>query len=570
MSIMRLKTMRYMCLCFVLSYSCFISCKLKVPIKEMSLAKSAISTANEVKAKKYAPEELNKAKEQLFKCHESVNTDDVKTAKERAVEAKMFADAAIEKSLPPLTSDLLAEARKVYDEADLAFAEKYEQEAFNLADDNIREAETMIINKKLYDAYLKLKEAIHNGTYAKNKALENIPELNKNIAKLLKDTEDLKSKGGVEFAPLEIEAINSKLEAAKSSLDQKNIKDAFYKISEADKDLQIAVLKTKMGHAAKMLKTAEIELARVKESELRQYVMKDIERASLLITEGKELFDGKSYSDSSKKSQEALELISSIWIDIKKKEDEIQLAEEKERERQRIEAQERELKKKEMQKRVSHKEYVVKLNPKKRDCLWRIAYYVYKNARLWPLIYMANRDMIKDPDLIFPGQKFDIPPIPERGEGGKQGDREDVAIREKPAEVSVEPTEEEKGGGIDAKEGPTGVPVESIEEDKMEDSAKGEGLGEESVESIEEGKVGKSVIGEAPTGASVESTEEEKVKEPAIGEDPTGIPVEPIQDEKMKNPAIKNDSPHATEKFNKEGMNSEADTNDESQGAFIE
>ncbi len=38
--------------------------------------------------------------------------------------------------------------------------------------------------------------------------------------------------------------------------------------------------------------------------------------------------------------------------------------------------------------------------------------YVYKDARLWPLIYVANKDHIKDPDLIFPGQKLVIPAIP--------------------------------------------------------------------------------------------------------------------------------------------------------------
>jgi len=62
----------------------------------------------------------------------------------------------------------------------------------------------------------------------------------------------------------------------------------------------------------------------------------------------------------------------------------------------------------------SVKEYVVKFNPKKRDCLWRISLYVYRDARLWPLIYVANRDKIKDPDLIFPGQKFVIPPVPRK------------------------------------------------------------------------------------------------------------------------------------------------------------
>lgn len=45
------------------------------------------------------------------------------------------------------------------------------------------------------------------------------------------------------------------------------------------------------------------------------------------------------------------------------------------------------------------------------DCLWMIASYIsiYGKARDWPKIYEANKDKIKDPDLIFPGQEFTIP-----------------------------------------------------------------------------------------------------------------------------------------------------------------
>ncbi|MGB2959488.1 MAG: LysM peptidoglycan-binding domain-containing protein [Bacteroidota bacterium] len=46
-----------------------------------------------------------------------------------------------------------------------------------------------------------------------------------------------------------------------------------------------------------------------------------------------------------------------------------------------------------------------------RDCLWNIAKKpdIYDNAWLWPRIWQGNRDQIKDPDLIYPGQKLTIP-----------------------------------------------------------------------------------------------------------------------------------------------------------------
>jgi len=49
--------------------------------------------------------------------------------------------------------------------------------------------------------------------------------------------------------------------------------------------------------------------------------------------------------------------------------------------------------------------YVVK----KGDSLWRIAGKVYGNPLKWPRIYRANKDKIKNPHRIYPGQEFVIP-----------------------------------------------------------------------------------------------------------------------------------------------------------------
>lgn len=56
--------------------------------------------------------------------------------------------------------------------------------------------------------------------------------------------------------------------------------------------------------------------------------------------------------------------------------------------------------------------YLVRLDPRKRDCLWRIAGYpeIYGDPWMWKKLYEANRDLIKDPNLIYPGQKLFIPP----------------------------------------------------------------------------------------------------------------------------------------------------------------
>jgi nucleoid-associated protein YgaU len=45
----------------------------------------------------------------------------------------------------------------------------------------------------------------------------------------------------------------------------------------------------------------------------------------------------------------------------------------------------------------------------KGDSLSKIAKREYGDAQQWRKIYEANRDLIANPDLIYPGQVFRIP-----------------------------------------------------------------------------------------------------------------------------------------------------------------
>ena len=48
---------------------------------------------------------------------------------------------------------------------------------------------------------------------------------------------------------------------------------------------------------------------------------------------------------------------------------------------------------------------------KKGDNLWKIATKHYGNGSKYPVIFEANKPMLKDPDLIYPGQMLRIPPM---------------------------------------------------------------------------------------------------------------------------------------------------------------
>jgi nucleoid-associated protein YgaU len=69
----------------------------------------------------------------------------------------------------------------------------------------------------------------------------------------------------------------------------------------------------------------------------------------------------------------------------------------------------------------------------KGDCLWRIAQKPehYGNGFAWPIIYQANRDQIKNADLIYPNQTFKIPNLTEE----EKSKYEKLKMNYKPAPV---------------------------------------------------------------------------------------------------------------------------------------
>ncbi len=69
----------------------------------------------------------------------------------------------------------------------------------------------------------------------------------------------------------------------------------------------------------------------------------------------------------------------------------------------------------------------------KGDHLWGIAKKQehYGNPFAWPVIYQANRDQIKNPDLIYPNQTFKIPNLTEE----EKSKYEKLRVNYKPAPV---------------------------------------------------------------------------------------------------------------------------------------
>jgi len=453
-----------------------VSCRLKVPLKEMSLAKSAITRAGEVKADKYAPDDLKRAKEFLSLSHADIKKEDTSKAEENAKKSLAYGTDAINKSLPLLSKDTLDEAKKLIADAERMNAERYASSDFSDARSKAGEAEKLHGDKSFWESYLVSKKAIAAATAARDKAEARIPELQNRIASIRGEADNLKSARGSEFASSELAQVSSRLDAATAGIGQKNLKDASRAIDDAESALNRAKGNTKRGIAAEKIRNAEKELDIANSSKMKDQFAADIQRASTLITNAKSDLSSGSFDAAATKADEATALLKSANSNMTVKAQEL-----KKTAQEKLEAAENALKKIKESPLASHMQadidavqplidqsrgflnkdayqdsiaksdkalarinqiniamekkaeelrlkgdtskeakeeqvYVVKYNPKKRDCLWRIAYYVYKDAKLWPVIYTANKDKIKDPDLIFPGQKFSIPSMDKKAD----------------------------------------------------------------------------------------------------------------------------------------------------------
>lgn len=56
------------------------------------------------------------------------------------------------------------------------------------------------------------------------------------------------------------------------------------------------------------------------------------------------------------------------------------------------------------------------------ETLWQIALNLSGNPARWPELYRANRDQIRDPSMLYPGQRLAIPDFDDEAEHGDSGD----------------------------------------------------------------------------------------------------------------------------------------------------
>lgn len=421
-------------LIFLMSAALLTSCKDEIPTQEMSEAHGAISRAYAAEADKYAPELLKKAEDGLYASHNACQSADAAKAKELAAAAKQDAEAAINVSLPKAASANVADAKTKYDEAKEIGAEEFAPSEMSSASENISKAEKLNNDRSYAASSAASADAVKDIETAKAKTLAQAPLLTDRVSVLRNDLNTLREQDASEQFSSETASVDDILNEAERSIKDGNIQKAANEI----KDSSDRIDNIRSAMLAARAQTARNDIAAMRNEGGEQYASELLRDADSLLDNGESAISNKNWESAESNIKQAENKIAQAkplvakgvsdqkTLAVKQAQETVANKTEADRleaaqsEEEAALAAERAAVKKAAAAKTAAKRaaankqsakggnvYTVKTG----DCLWRISQKVYNNSRLWPRIYMTNRDKIKDPDLIYPGQRLVIPAV---------------------------------------------------------------------------------------------------------------------------------------------------------------
>jgi hypothetical protein len=386
--------------------------KSKLTDQELKEAQDLIDRAIKYGAREYDPDNLNRAIEDLKNATEKNSSDFVK-AREYLESSKDNANKAYENALKGKALAKKDEADRLFAEAESIGADKFYKDEFKKSKDLYSQGENSFNEKKYEDAFNSYSDCKNSldSLIASTKTMKS--QFEDQIAKIkeiLKEADDL---GARQYAKEDFDKANSMLEDGINDYTKLNLESSKQNLDDAEKyglsardKARIAAKERKRLEAIKAIKEAgrTIEDASKKPSIDNKDQKQDtkykfeFDENDQNLKKSPDDTAGMTYKDILAKSIEYIELAIQSYKD---------------------EEYDQAIKYAEMAKRFAlayqgegiKTTYMVRLIPQRRDCLWRIAEYpsIYNNPFLWPRIWKANKKMILNPDLIFPGQIFLIP-----------------------------------------------------------------------------------------------------------------------------------------------------------------
>lgn len=423
------------------------SCGDPLPLHELGDAKIAINKAAMLGASSFAPKKLEESRKALYIAHDFVAKEKNEDAKKNAAIAKKLAEDAeiitVTHIAKNTAKDAVDTASSHYDSAVEANAEMFastelkKSKAFlDEAKAKLKETEDVLVeaDKKKETDHKKYKQVQEMAKETEDKAkeadagalatrkicAEQVPSIKASI----RDVENIilvaESLGAKRHAAQKVQTARSKASSAKSLTSDMMLKKALKDLSEAKINADEALIIAKMVRSQEKLEEADSVIARASKSIAAKKKMDQLNASKESLTSAKKSHGEKRYDDSYSQSEESIRL-ARIVIDTEAEMiAERQRKAEEERLRKLREKQGKEgiyAQRKRTQELIdfwdillkNSKVHTVKWVRRAKQTLWRISVRYYKDARLWPRIFRVNKDQIKDPDLIYPKQRFLVP-----------------------------------------------------------------------------------------------------------------------------------------------------------------
>lgn len=440
----------------------FIQCSKPVPTEELVKAREEIEIANTKKIEGESEEYLNKAIEALKSAHSQLPEENYEESKKLANQSFIYSKLSQSISLPShiekqkeaydkkineayeANAEILAKAdyesaKSLYEQAeqenklkDLAITEEEKNQLStqnyksenekkqieeklqlfvlnaNAVESNLQKAlsaaniayETSIAHKEEYFSQLASIQNKYNEA-KKYKIEQYEPEKSSLIQKEINDTKDLIRKNQLRIAHENIERLNRNVEELISIAVAKYSEEIFKKAEESLTNTKDKISKSQVA---------------IKDTERNKNISETLLASEEAYKQAKANLENKDYESSIKNSEEVIRLtkILNDMIDssnLAYKNLQMVLEEQKKKEEQKIEPVKEE-KLNEITSTTEEKEEEIKTfhTVQKNEYLWKISGYkhIYNNPRKWKRIYEANKDQIKNPNLIYPNQKLKI------------------------------------------------------------------------------------------------------------------------------------------------------------------
>lgn len=388
--------------------SMLAACFEKVPVKELSLAKNAISEAESVKADYYAKDEYAAARDLLLKAHDNVKNEEYDKAKQNAIDSQKKAKEAYDKALPLLAKDTLNVATQSLQAADDAYAPVLAKDDYAKAQEALNEANKQYENKNYLATYKAALDADMYAKNARNVAMNQKETLADSIKEVNIVIAQAESYGAAQYAKEKLALAKEHSQIARTAYEAGELKKGFSAVEVAKLNADDAYFTSLKATAAKKIEEAQTVIEAAKGSEAAKLSPNDIKAAEESLAQAKSLFNDAKYKESMIASVQAINIAQGVSS---KKAVAIApvIEQQQTKEGAVVKEEPNESLQKKVEEETEYTLYKVKYNPAKRDCLWRIAEKYYNDGFKWKVIFEANRDVVKNPNLIQPGWMLKIP-----------------------------------------------------------------------------------------------------------------------------------------------------------------